>query len=183
MLIRIMRLRRSGCALALSALLAASVASNAAGASNRAYGIVNHASLQRAVSCMVSSNRFQVYALTFVNLRLGDLAAAKLYSGSIVDKSYNGKIYNILLYSKNGKRLVVWGIIPDKNDNLEITQTGYLLAKHGDAWHVEEGNGGYRDYEAIEKFATSLSHKPYRLVRVVSQSNACTSGISGQKHS
>lgn len=169
----------SACILVLAALLATPMVSNAAGVSSRTDSVVNHVSLQRMVSCLVGDKSFRIYALKFDNLKLGDWSVAKFHSGPVVDRSYNGKVYNVILYSKDKKRSVIGLVIPDKNDNLEVVQNGYLLVRHGNTWRVEEGNGGYHDYETIGKFVTSLGQKPYSLVHVVSQSNACSAQVRG----
>lgn len=166
---------------AFAALLSTSTACCALGTDVHAGSQVNQIYLQRAVWCLAGDKLFRDYGLKFVDLKLGDWALAKFYMGSIIDRSYKGRIYNVVLYSKDMERSVLGSVVPNSKGDFDVVENGYLLKKHGEKWDVEEGNGGYRDYEMVGKFVTSISHKPFSRVHIVSRPKACSTDHFSQK--
>lgn len=129
--------------------------------------------LQRMVYCLVSQKFVEHYALVFDNLKLGDWALAVYHVGSIVDPTYRSEARHIVIYSRNMQKAVVLTVIPNSDNSLSVARTGYFLTKQGSAWSVEEGEGGYRDYEKVGKFVTHLSSKERYRVQLISHAAAC----------
>lgn len=166
--------------LVFAVLLSAPTACSALDTSTHAGDQASQKYLQRAVSCLVGDRPFQDYALKLDKLRLGDWALAKYHMGSVVDRSYKGRIYNVVLYSSDMKRSIMGSVIPKANGDFEAVQNGYLLVNHSGKWDVQEGNGGYRDYETVGRFVTSLSRVPFNRVRIVPKECSTNVGHSNQ---
>lgn len=129
--------------------------------------------LQRMVYCLVSQKFVEHYALTFDDLKPGDWTLAEYHVGSIVDPAYRSRARHVVIYSANMQKAVVLTVIPSSDGSLSVARTGDFLVKRGRSWAVQEGEGGYRDYEKIGTFVTHLPPNRRYRVHLISREPSC----------
>ena len=131
--------------------------------------------LKGAVGCLVKARFVQEYDLSYLGLKVGDWAWVRYEVGSIPEVGDTPGVFNIVVYSPDGRRGMLLFADPDEGGGFNAIVNAYHLHRHGSKWSADYGNGGYVMYEAIGKFVTELSHRPRYRIRLTPGGNECKS--------
>ncbi|HTV55436.1 MAG TPA: hypothetical protein VMI06_11035 [Terriglobia bacterium] len=137
--------------------------------------------LKGAVGCLVKADFVRQYDLNYLGLKVGDWAWVRYQVGSISGVGDTPGVFNIVVYSQDGKRGMLLFADPDQNGGFNAVLNAYRLRRHGSEWNADYGNGGYVMYEAIGKFITELSRSSRYRIQLVPGGNECKAeGAKGE---
>jgi hypothetical protein len=136
--------------------------------------------LQTAVGCLVAARFVQQDDLTYLGLKVGDWAWARYRIGSLPGMEPTPGLFNVVLYSADGRSGMLLFADPNKQGGFEVILNAYRLHKHGSRWSADYGNGGYVLYEAIGRDVTALSSRPRYRVRLSPGGSECTQDTAAQ---
>lgn len=129
--------------------------------------------LNRALGCLVKADFVQHYDLNYLGLKVGDWAWVRYQVGSIPEMGDTPRMFNIVVYSPDGRRGMLLFADPDDTGGFNAIVNAYRLHRRGSKWDADYGNGGYVMYEAVGKFVTRLSHGPRYRAQLVPGGNEC----------
>lgn len=129
--------------------------------------------LKGAVGCLVKADFVRQYDLSYLGLKVGDWALVQYQVGSIPEIGDTPGVFNIVIYSPDGRSGMLLFADPDENGGFNAIVNAYRLHRRGSKWSADYGNGGYEMYEAIGKFVTELSHRPRYRVQIAPGGNEC----------
>lgn len=129
--------------------------------------------LKEAVGCLVRADFVRRYDLNYLGLKIGDWAWVRYQVGSISGVGDTPGVFNIVVYSPDGRNGMLLFAEPDKNGGFNAIVNAYCLHRHGSKWNADYGNGGYVMYEAIGKFVTELSHRSRCRIQLAPGGNEC----------
>jgi hypothetical protein len=144
------------------------------GGQNKAQRMAAPPRLQKAIGCLVAADYIQQYGLKPTGIRVGDLVWVRYGIGSIPGIGGTPGLWNIIIYSQNGQRATLLFADPNHRAGFEAIRNGYNLVKHGSRWAASGGEGGFRDYEAVGRYATVLSRRSRYRVRLLPGGPECT---------
>lgn len=130
--------------------------------------------LRKAVGCLVAADYVQKYGLKPIGLRVGEPAWVRYGIGSIPGIGGTPGLWNIVVYSKDGRRGILLFADPNHGDGFEALLNRYHLVKHASRWVASGGQGGFRLYEAVGRYVTVLSRRPRYRVKLLAGSSGCT---------
>lgn len=130
--------------------------------------------LRRAVGCLVAADYVQQYGLKTIGLRVGDTVWIRYGIGSIPGIGGTPGVWNIVIYSRSGRRGTLLFADPNSKGGFEAIRNGYDLRKQDSHWSASNGEGGFYDYRAIGRYATVLSHEPRYHVTLAPGGPECT---------
>lgn len=137
--------------------------------------------LKAAVGCLVQADFVRRYDLNYLGLKVGDWAWVRYHVGSISGVGDAPGVFNIVVYSQDGKQGMLLFADPDQNGGFNAILNAYRLHQHGSKWSADYGNGGYVMYETIGKFVTELSRSPRYEIQLAPGGNECKSeGAKGE---
>jgi hypothetical protein len=133
----------------------------------------DEASLQEGLSCL-SIQSWAQDDLRELGVAIGDEVTVRYRQGSVPGTSPESpQRINVILYSKDEK--LAWMFFFDKKvgDQIAVIDNAYRLTLHDREWSANEGNGGIATYQAIGRFATSLSKESTHQITLRSASSSC----------
>lgn len=129
--------------------------------------------LEEAVGCLVKAAFVRQYDLNYLGLKVGDWAWVRYQIGSIPEMGDTPGVFNIVVYSPDGRNGMLLFAEPDENGGFNAIVNAYRLHRHGSVWSADYGNGGYVMYEAVGSFVTELSHRSRYRIQLAPGSNGC----------
>lgn len=136
--------------------------------------VVVHKRLQMAVTCLFSAKWMRHYFfMSFGRFNEGDWVSARYYVGTIPGMGPTPGAYKILFYAKDGKHAFLLDAEPNGRGGFFASQNDYTLKKNS-RWRVIEGEGGDRDYEAIERLVSRMLRQPVYRVQLLTGGKECT---------
>lgn len=129
--------------------------------------------LKGAVGCLVKADFVRHYDLNYLGLKVGDWAWVQYQVGSIPEIGDTPRVFNIVVYSPDGRSGMLLFADPDENGGFNAIVNAYRLHRRGSQWSADYGNGGYVMYEAIGKFVTELSRRPRYRIQLAPGGNEC----------
>lgn len=165
-------------ALAKAIALFCSVVSSVivANAVHSAKPIIVSKSLQMAVGCLYSASWMRKYFFTsFGGFKEGEAISVRYNLGTISGTERTPGAYNVLFYSKDGKHAFLLDAEPNSRGGFFASENDYTLRQQGSKWHVIEGEGGFRDYEAVERLVNRMSSQPLYRVQLIPDGKECGS--------
>ncbi|WP_147293197.1 hypothetical protein [Dyella monticola] len=104
---------------------------------------------------------------------MNGVASVSFHQGALINPTHREKTYNVVLFSAARTKSALLMVDASDEMHLKIIPNGYLLSKQGLHWTVEEGGGGYIDYETIANFVDSLSSKKVSRVKLIASTSGC----------
>lgn len=137
--------------------------------------------LKGAVGCLVKADFVRRYDLNYLGLKVGDWTWVRYQVGSIPEIGDTPGVFNIVVYSPDGRNGMLLFADPDENGGFNAIMNAYRLHRHGSKWSADYGNGGYVMYEAVGKFVTELSHSSRYRIQLAPGGNECNAeGAKGE---
>ncbi len=137
--------------------------------------------LKGALGCLVKADFVRQYDLNYLGLKVGDWAWVRYQVGSIPEIGDTPGVFNVVVYSPDGRSGMLLFADPDGNGGFEAIVNAYRLHRHGSKWNADYGNGGYVMYEAIGKFVTELSYRSRYRIQLAPGGNECkVEGAKGE---
>ena len=137
--------------------------------------------LKGAVGCLIKADFVRRYDLTYLGLKVGDWGWVRYQVGSISEIGDAPGVFNIVVYSPDGRKGMLLFADPDKNGSFNAIVNAYRLHRHGSKWSADYGSGGYVMYEAVGKFVTELSRRSRYRIQLAPGGNECRAeGAKGE---
>lgn len=131
--------------------------------------------LQKAIGCLVAAPFVQEDGLKPMMLKVGDWASVRYHIGSIPGLSKTPGEFYVAVYAADGTHGELLLAVPNNQAGFDAVRNGYYLAKVEAHWTADGGNGGYRVYDAVGRFATALARRPLYRVHLIPGGSECTS--------
>lgn len=131
--------------------------------------------LKIALSCLFAAQFMRQYNFTPLGFKEGDWIWVRYHVGTIPGIEATPRAYNIVIYSRDDKSGFVLDAEPNSLDGFTATRNDYSLRKKRKLWYVIEGEGGFRDYEAVERLVNRLSSQPRYRVQLLPGGKECDS--------
>lgn len=131
--------------------------------------------LQMAVGCLFATEWMRNYSFTSFGYKKSDWILVRYHVGTIPGDGPTPGAFNVMVYSRDGRYGFLLEAAPNNRGGFFASQNDYSLRKTHGRWHVIEGEGGYRDYEVVERWVNSISGQPYYRVQLLPGGKECSS--------
>jgi hypothetical protein len=132
--------------------------------------------LQMAVSCLFSAKWMRDYFFSsFGGFKEGNWIWVRYQVGAIPGDVPVPGVYYVMVYSRDGRHGFLLETPPNSLGGFTATANDYTLEKTHGRWHVLEGEGGFRDYQVVERWVNHISGQPRYRVQLLPGGKECDS--------